>query len=362
MRIGILTWFDVLNYGSVFQAYALQECVKSMGNTVEILRHDRVLPKYYANELGSISFVNIVKWLRNQSPGRVRYRTTTKKKYAAFESFRDEYLNIGSHYSNAHDDAVLIGSDQVFDINGFYYPFQFGQGIDSKSISTYAPSFGETTAETLEESGHYSEIISNIKSLIYVNARDENTERILSDIRKEKIDVVIDPVLLYSFSKEKTIWNKRLIKGKYCIVYTWGGYTTEKDFSESCVRFAKANNLKLVSVGEYRPWCDMQFASASPIEFFELYMYADMVLTNMFHGTCFSIIMQKPFYSFVMPHNENKLGDLLKQLKVESQMLRAPGELGSGIPVINYEQVVQVLKEKKDYSYKCLERAIGSRD
>ena len=63
-----------------------------------------------------------------------------------------------------------------------------------------------------------------------------------------------------------------------------------------------------------------------------------------------------------MPHNENKLGDLLKQLKVESQMLRAPGELGSGIPVINYEQVVQVLKEKKDYSYKCLERAIGSRD
>lgn len=360
MKIGILTWYDVLNYGSVFQAYALQECVKNMGNAVEILRHDRVLPKYYANNLESANLSSIVKWLRNQSPRRVRYRTNTKKKCVNFQTFRDEYLNVGSHYSTAHDDTILIGSDQIFDINGLYYPFQFGQGINSNSISTYAPSFGETSTEMLLESEHHDEIISNIKRLKNVNARDENTERILSEIRKETVDIVLDPVLLYSFSKEREIWNTRLIQEKYCIVYTWGGYTTEKDFSESCVRFAKANRLKLVSLGEYRPWCEIQFASASPIEFFELYMYADMVLTNMFHGTCFSIIMQKPFYSFVMPHNENKLGYLLKQLKAESQLLRSADELGLDFPVINYEQVNQALKDERECSYKCLERATGS--
>lgn len=360
MNVGILTWYDVLNYGSVFQAYALQEQIKNLGNSVEILRHDRILPSYYSNKMGGKGILSVFRWIRNQTPGRVRYRSETKKKYEAFEDFRKEYLNIDEHYSNSNNDVVIIGSDQVFDINGMYYPFQFGQGIQCMNIGTYAPSFGETTLESLKQSEHFIEIVNSIRKIGVVNARDINTETILADIRKHAIDIVIDPVLLYPFIAEKKMWNERLIKDKYCIVYTWGGYTTNKLFSEKCSRFAKANSLKLVSVGEYRPWCDIQYSAASPIEFFELFMHADMVLTNMFHGTCFSIIMQRPFYSFVMPHNENKLGYLLKSLNADSQILVSPDQLGTEMPSIDYHTINQILNEKRHFSNQCLIKAINN--
>ena len=228
MNIGILTWFDVLNYGSAFQAYALQEVLRNQGFEVEILRHDRVLPDYYGNKIRGRRIKHYIEWLRNQTPRRIKYRIETKKKYDAFEQFRSNYLNVGSHYSNASDDIIIIGSDQIFDINGMYYPFQFGGGISSKIISTYVPSFGETTYKNLQLSENSHEIKENIKKLYSVNARDDNTKHILSIIRNEKIEVVLDPVLLYGFTDEKCKWNTRLIKEEYCIVYTWGGYTTGK--------------------------------------------------------------------------------------------------------------------------------------
>lgn len=359
MKVGILTWYDVLNYGSFFQAYALQETLKEMEYEVEILRHDRVLPDYYGNRLTQRDLVGILKWLRNQSPNRSRNRRHTKVKCDTFNSAREKYLSVGAHFSKTDADCVLIGSDQIFDINGMYYPFQFGGGVSCSHIGTYAPSFGETTLECLRQSEHYGEIVESIRRLSAVNARDRNTQQILAEIRGEKPEIVLDPTLLYSFKKEKETWNKRLVSEKYCLIYTWGGFTTSEVFSKQCIQFARNNGLKLVSVGEIRPWCDIQYAAASPVEFFELFMHADMVLTNMFHGTCFSIIMEKPFYSFVMSHNENKLGGLLRELGLESQIVRAPDITNRELPIIDYCELKATLDILRNNSIKDLLLEIG---
>ena len=362
MKVGILTWYDVLNYGSFFQAYALQESLREMGHEAEILQHDRILPDYYDNKLTQASLSGVLRWLRNQSPNRRRNRRLTKEKYEAFYSAREDFLNIGAHYSEVNADVVLIGSDQIFDINGMYYPFQFGKGVSCSRIGTYAPSFGETTLERLRQSEHYEEIEESIRGLAAVNARDRNTQQILEEIRGEKPEIVLDPTLLYSFQKEKETWNKRLVSERYCLVYTWGGFTTSEAFSKQCIQFARNNGLKLVSVGEIRQWCDAQYAAASPVEFFELFMHADMVLTNMFHGTCFSIIMGNPFYSFVMPHNENKLGGLLRDLGLDAQIVRTPTLSDRKLPTIDYRGLSTTLREKRDTSAKELIAGIAENE
>lgn len=358
MKVGILTWYDVLNYGSAFQAYALQESVKSLGCDVEILQHDRILPDYFSNKLKDKSIIGILKWFRNQTPSRSKNRHLTKRKYKKFERFRNEYLNVGSRFDECKDDCVLIGSDQIFDINGMYYPFQFGKGISCEKVGVYAPSFGETTYEKVRESDYYDEIVESINNLNFLNARDQNTQYILSQVTGKEIPITIDPVLLYDWEKEKEMWNDRLINEPYCIVYTWGGTTTSEKFAQKCCEFARKNNLKLVSVGEVRNWCDIQYADASPIEFFELFMYTDMILTNMFHGTCFSIIMEKPFYSFVMPHNENKLGGLLNFLGLQTQIAGNIDDLILEIPKINYSEIniSQKRAESKNELLKCLNK------
>ena len=39
MRIGLVTWYEVANYGSALQAYALQRLISDAGYESTILRH-----------------------------------------------------------------------------------------------------------------------------------------------------------------------------------------------------------------------------------------------------------------------------------------------------------------------------------
>lgn len=359
MKIGILTWYEVVNYGSFFQTYALQEYIKSLGHTVEVLRNDRIIQDPYKVNSAYAGGKRWFSWLRNQTPNRRNNRKYARKKTDVFMAFQKQYLNCGAHFSETDADRVLIGSDQIFDVKEFYYPFQFGAGISCDRISTYAPSFGETTLEQLKTNGNYSEIAQSIQKLGVVNGRDQNTLNILEYIRHQPVDAVLDPTLLYHFEKEKCLWSRCLIDEKYCVVYTWGGYSTSEAFSQKCRQFASENHLKLVSVGEIRKWCDIQYAAASPIDYFQLFMHADMVLTNMFHGTCFSIIMEKPFYSFIMPHNKNKLAGLLSYLNLESQAIHSIDKMPLSIPSINYQGLERVLSQYRARSHKSLLEALA---
>jgi hypothetical protein len=64
--------------------------------------------------------------------------------------------------------------------------------------------------------------------------------------------------------------------------------------------------------------------TAGPKEFLGYFANADMVITDSFHGTVFSIIMEsKNFYSYIAPENEkgNRIIDLLRQHKAEDHLL-----------------------------------------
>ena len=206
------------------------------------------------------------------------------------------------------------------------------------------------------------ELLKNaIRKFAAHSARDNNTMEILEILTGKKPDRVLDPVLLYGFKKEKKDWNERLIKDRYLIIYAWGGTTVSVEFAENVQAFARKNGLKTVSVGDRRPWCDINYASATPIEFFELYRHCDMVITNMFHGTCFSIINEKPFYSVVMPHNQNKLKDLLEYLDLDKQILYTIDSLKEiEIPQINYSKVKENLESTKNLSMAYLNKAIAN--
>ena len=361
MSVGILTWYDVLNYGSAFQAYALQQAIESIGEHAEILRHDRVLPDYFGNRLTSYTPRAFVNWLRVQTPSCRYYRKATRAKFEAFQSFYKEYLDVGPHFSATMTEKVIIGSDQIFDISAFYYPFQFGAGVPCAQINAYAPCFGETTWDTLKDSAHFEEICDNLRKMRIVTARDANTQEVLKRILDKPVPLVLDPTLLYDFKREKRDWNQRICTEKYCVVYTWGGYTTTQEFAMQCRAFAQRNGLKLVSVGEPRKWCDLQYSSASPIEFFELFMHADMVLTNMFHGTCFALLHNRPFYSFTMPHNYNKLAGLLKDLHLTEHIMYAPEDISElNIPEMNNDGINKILFEKRQKSMEQLLQIISA--
>lgn len=355
MKIGIITYYDVVNYGAVLLSYAMKQTLNSMGHDVVFLQYKREKENSNGNK-------SIINRLRRYSPNAIRARKAEEKKTQEFKDFRTKYLDIGDFYDKSQNlDLIIVGSDQIFDCKHQFNNFQFAIGAAADRVISYAPSFGEFRSTDLKSFGKKDILKSAIRKFEAHSARDNNTMEILEILTERKPDRVLDPVLLYGFEKEKKDWNERLIKENYLIVYTWGGTTVSVEFAENVQAFARKNRLKTVSVGDRRPWCDINYASATPIEFFELYRHCDMVITNMFHGTCFSIINEKPFYSVVMPHNQNKLKDLLEYLDLDKQILYTIDSLKEiEIPQINYSKVKENLESTKNLSMAYLNKAIAN--
>lgn len=354
MKIGIVTYYDVVNYGAVLLAYSMQKYLESLGHNVEFLRYDRKRNTVYKPTL--------LQKLRSLLPNARKMAKAEAKKRTVFADFRKEYLNVGRKYHDAKDlDVLIIGSDQIFDCKNEFNDYQYGIHAPCEKIIAYAPCFGEVSLSMVGELEHRTELKDALCAFYKLSARDTNTRDIITELTGKTPPLVLDPVLLYGFEEEKKQWSDRLIKEDYVVVYTWSGLTVTDAFTNSVKAFAKKHKLKTVSVGDRRPWCDYDYASATPVEFFEIMMHSSAVITNMFHGTCFSILLERPFFSFVMPHNRNKLFGLLEQFHLESQAYYSAEDIISySIPAINYSAVNDTIAEYKKQSISYIDRALSS--
>lgn len=320
MKVGIVTWYGVTNYGSALQAYALQGLVQEAGAECSILRH-RVHERSEVEARSAVRPRFHPRNMRQLSPGRRAARKGEAGKTDAMAAFRAKYLNVSREYlEDCEVDHALIGSDQVLDART-YHGFQFGHSVNAEKISTFSPSFGEMTWDTFQASPHRDDMVTGIKRMHRLSARDYNTRHILSRVAERDVPITLDPTLVYDFAREKNAWLTPPPAKKYVLIYTWGGTSTTREFAEATMKFAQRHGLTTVSVGDTRSWCDINMHSASPTEYFSLVSQASAVVTNMFHGTCFSLSLGTPVIPIVMPHNENKLGGLLKLLGLDGQRL-----------------------------------------
>lgn len=354
MKIGIVTYYDVVNYGSALLAYSMQKYLVKLGHQVEFLKYHRV--KKAAQPM------TLMRRLRRMLPNARKAAKAEAQKQQAFADFRAQFLNIGPEYHDAKDlDLLIVGSDQIFDCKYEFNDYQFAVNTPCEKIIAYAPSFGEVHFSMIGDLPFREALKDALCGFSSLSARDENTKKILEHLTGKEVPLVLDPVLLYGFDQEMKCWNKRHIKEDYLVIYSWGGITTTEDFQNAVRAFARKAGLKTVSVGDRRPWCDYDFSSASPVEFFELIMHSSMVITNMFHGTCFSILHNRPFYSFAMPHNQNKILGILHDFSLESQLRTKPEEIVNDmVPQLDYNCVNASLLHRQDVSTKYLLTALNS--
>ena len=362
MRVGIITWYDIVNYGAVLQGYATQKVLESWGHESVFLRHKRTPTSNPGSNKPSFP-LNVYSRLRDLTPNRIRNRRGYAEQREVFDQFRGRFLNIGDSYNHQKGlDAVVIGSDQIFDLTNGFNGFQYGKDIQTDRVIAYAPSFGETMIEDIERSEHKAEITILLTRMKQLSARDENTKRIIRTLTGKDIDVVLDSALLYGFSKEASEWDTMApVSPPYLLVYMIMGVTTDRGYCDAVTRFARKHGLKTVSVGERRGWCDLSYPSASPQEFVQLIRQSKMVVTNTFHGTIFSMLFNKPFYVSYRSHNENKLFHLLNYFQLDSVIKNTPeGFLDADLPVIDFVRLNELLERRRQRSSEYLQTALNS--
>ena len=113
-------------------------------------------------------------------------------------------------------------------------------------------------------------------------------------------------------------------KEKYMIVYAYSNRISSEE-SDYIKEYAKKNNLKVYAIGGAQKCAD-KFIDCSPFEVLAYFKNAEMIVTDTFHGSIFSIINHKSFVTLVRKSvgnkygNEEKLTDLLKRLKLENRI------------------------------------------
>jgi hypothetical protein len=362
MKVGIITWHDIVNYGAVLQGYATQRILESWGHEAFFLKFKRtkgtdidIKKTSLASQLYAI--------LRNQTPNRILNRRGYAKQAQVFGKFRDDFFKIGGMDNEEKGlDAVVIGSDQIFDLKNGYNAFQYGKGVQCDRIVAYAPSFGETMIDDVEKSGHQEELTALLCRMKGLSARDQNTQEIIHTLTGKKPDIVVDSALLYGFKKEVAEWNNmKPVAKPYLVVYMIMGVTTDTAYCEAVKTFAKRHGLLTVSIGERRGWCDLSYPWASPQEFFQLIQQSQVVITNTFHGTIFSMLLNKPFYASYRGYNTNKLYHLLSYFNLTAAIKnQAQDLLTADLPNIDFIAMNETLEERRQHSIDYLKNALAN--
>lgn len=385
--IGIVSCYFKMNYGSMLQSFATQAILDNWGienETINIdgIKHEiaRKRKKYYMKNLFNIPMYRAKKGFvrhiiqRKMDPRGFGADINTRNK--AFKDFEKKYYQLSKpcnsmehltetckSYSN-----ILLGSDQLWlpvNIVGDYYTLNFVPSDVNKI--TYATSFGVSTIPRYL----HKKTIDFLNRIDYLSVREQSGQKIINELIGNEVPVVCDPTLL--LSKEQWLGfsnpEKNIINKPYIFCYFLGNNRHHRDF---VTRLKKKTGFSIVTLkhtGEYIP-SDNSFGDyapydVGPFDFVNLINNAEYICTDSFHGTTFSVLLQKNFYSFRRFSNNTKestnsrVEDFLYKLGQEKRILSGTEAVDELDDTTEYSMVQDQVDNWKNLSMDYLKNALG---
>ncbi len=327
-KIGLLTYSNSNNYGAVLQIYALQKSLQLISSNVfEVIdyyplfmngRYDPFIWKPFS--------IKRVLW------GICHY-PETKRKWLRYKRFRARYL-LQSHkkYINVKPDdnydAYIVGSDQVwnFELNQHDTTYILDFVDDKKKKFSFAASIASNEFMKCEDI--YKKYLP---SFSYVSVREPNHFDFCKAIN-ERTRTDMDSVFLI----RKAEWDSFVTDnkhGKYIFLYFFRFISRE--FANQIIEYAETNNCKIISIGIFPIKSRRIFVdrSCGPIQFLNYIAHAEYIFTDSFHGTAFSIIFQKPFYSVKYPDTFSRTNNLTSSFRLEDRVIDGENVIKDFVPI-----------------------------
>ena len=340
----------VPNYGSFLQAYGLKKILIELGADVEFIDFRPGKPAVSYDKQKRLKYQ-----LRNipvlaQIIDEIQYKLGGSNDFKLI--YRMEYLRelgVGHRKKyNAKVDLALIGSDEVFNClqqgaNIGFAPLLFGQGVHCQKVASYAGSFGHTTFEQLQKYGLTDTLRNYFNKFAAISVRDKNSFEIIERMTGITPDLHVDPVLAADYDLPEIA----IPDGKYAILYTYDSRVYTDEEQRLILDFCERNSLTLISLGRCQKWVPIKI-QASPLEVLSYFDKADYVITDTFHGTVFSVKLNKKFACRIRDDNRNKLLDLLKKTGQEDRRINGFDELDRMYNTEpDYKQTNEMIEKEK---------------
>ena len=355
------------NFGSALQVYALSETLKNLGHNPVVLDY---IPR-------RINFrLNLGRMIKNLFLGKslhgkyealrgIMILVSSQRQY---NRFFKEKVNLTRPYYSYDElvndcpvaDIYMTGSDQVwnsFHNGGIEYVFFLDFVPEHAKRISYAASFGK---ERLDE-WEISETTRLLKKYQAISVRESSALTILKNLGITNGVHVLDPTLL--LSKEE--WLKRIPKNKeqdkYLLIYSVEPNKT--DLIEYAKLIANRLNLKiyLVEWGLRKyPGVDKMLSLLPPLELMSYFANAEFIVASSFHGTAFSINMNKQFMSVAPKKFSTRAKSLLDLVSLSDRYVEEGNfKIEQALSPIDYKNVNDILSGQREISKSFLVSAIG---
>lgn len=365
MRIGILTQPLRTNYGGLLQAFALQTVLTRLGHEAMILN------RCYTNAPDSL--VTRMLRIKNILIGRdvvCKDENRISKAEEKISKFIQNRYKLTDSIYTTEDlkkcvekeklNAIVVGSDQVwrprYSPNIFNYFLDF---LDSKAVKrySYAASFG---VDLWEYNQDETERCSRLAQLFDgITVRESSAVELCKENLGVKAEHVLDPTLLLSAQDYMDLISTDIEKSSGELFTYILDSGAEKDTIIEMI--AKATNhkpfacmpkLKLTYKNARKNLEDCKIPAVE--QWIQSFVDANMVVTDSFHGTVFSIIFNKPFWVVANPQRGNtRMESLLAVFDLKDRMLTEENIANKDLNApIDWEKVNSI---KKDWQKKSME-------
>lgn len=319
LRVGILTFHAVSNYGAVLQAYALTRYLQNQGHDVELIDYqpDYLMRRYQITAKSLLHPISWFKWLK-----AVKFRGFSKKHLkVSSQRFASEVELVAA--ADRYD-VVITGSDQVWNPEiakppmvdpAFFLDFV----AEGKPRISYAASFG---VGSIAKEFH-TEVRKLLGRMDAIAIREQSGKDIVCGLIGEEVqvEVVPDPTLLLESYDELAV---KPNLDNYVFVYR----VQTSGLVERVARAAsESSGARMVKgFNTIRFWKEnAKVVLPDPMGWLGYIKYADVVVTNSFHGTIFSILFQKKFFTVSLTGKAAKrnarLLFLLQKLGLEGRFI-----------------------------------------
>ncbi len=288
-RIGILTFLHNENYGSILQAWALQQTLLDLG-------YDAVHFDYAPSRQEKLR--NLL--LSGNSPRLVlegiRKRSATDRMHGGFDAFRQRNIRTTAPCRDRKAladaarqvDAALCGSDQIWS-PVWLNPAYFLDFTDRPKIA-YAPSLGVKEMPAPRKARRMAALV---KRFAAVSVREAEGAALLHEMAGVTPAVLPDPVMLLPKERWQALMSGEAPQERYLLCYFIGD---SPDYWETVRETAEREGLAVRVI----PRTEGARAAGFPLEedvpperWLALIGSAARVVTDSFHGAAFSAILNR---------------------------------------------------------------------
>lgn len=357
--------YTKINYGTALQAYALQRFLDEKGVANEVIAMEgfsKVLRRrklrYYLRNCTNFSLFRAKSGIgKKVLLERLNY-SGLRKKCAVRKRLFQEFVAQNIHFSPAfpslealaeyvkkYSRVVVVGSDQLWlpvNIAGNYYTLSWVP--DGVPAISYATSFGVSAVPHYQQK-YVEEFLHHLNA---ISVRETQGKTLAEQFEGIQAQVVCDPTMLLPTDVWKTVAVPQIKQENYILCYFLGKNPVYRDFARKLRDATGCKIVALVHLDEYiasdEIYADETPFNVGPREFLGLVRDAKYICTDSFHGTVFSILFEKEFFTFSRFLSNEKMSTnsridtLLSSLSLESRRL-------TGV-----ETPEQVLRKPLDYT------------